>query len=345
MTTCRENKRRICYVEFSTTEHSLYANASWTRMRRIPHNTRSHSGNYCTVWCHKTSSIVLKILTISSHYLGREGEIWGIFCGFSISFTFCLSLQCCTLSETWKLKMSRTLYDVILYHIIMAPDCIANNIYIYSFVVLNSLRPSDIFIYTSVNLPSLVQKMACRLIRAKPLSEPMLPYHQLDSKEHISVKFLLKIQAFSFKKMHFKTMWWWYNDDVSILLPPTRAEGKIKHCRIKQEGRLFYIGTAQFESLVELVNYYERNPLYRRMKLRYPVNEKLVKTIGTVSDVGRFKKYYVVDVGEGSQGQLWDYLMGSSVLQNVNSHIWGTIHISLLNHVKWIYNLVFVAIE
>ena len=31
-------------------------------------------------------------------------------------------------------------------------------------------------IYASVNLPSLVQIMACRLTGAKPLSEPMLEY-------------------------------------------------------------------------------------------------------------------------------------------------------------------------
>ncbi|WAR11960.1 PLCG1-like protein [Mya arenaria] len=32
-----------------------------------------------------------------------------------------------------------------------------------------------------------------------------------------------------------------------------RAEGKIKHCRIRQEGRLFTMGDAEFESLPELV--------------------------------------------------------------------------------------------
>ena len=31
-------------------------------------------------------------------------------------------------------------------------------------------------IYASVNLPSLVQIMACRLVGAKPLSKPMLEY-------------------------------------------------------------------------------------------------------------------------------------------------------------------------
>lgn len=67
-----------------------------------------------------------------------------------------------------------------------------------------------------------------------------------------------------------------------ILLFPDRAEGKIKHCRIKQEGRLFIIGTASFESLVDLVSYYERNSLYRKMKLRYPANQRLVDKIGKV---------------------------------------------------------------
>ena len=43
--------------------------------------------------------------------------------------------------------------------------------------------------------------MACHLFSAKPLFEPILPYCQLDPREHISVKFYRK---FSFKKMHLK---------------------------------------------------------------------------------------------------------------------------------------------
>jgi phosphatidylinositol phospholipase C gamma-1 len=62
-----------------------------------------------------------------------------------------------------------------------------------------------------------------------------------------------------------------------------RAEGKIKHCRIKQEGRLYIIGTAQFESLIDLVSYYEKNPLYRKVRLRYPVTEEIVRQRGVVS--------------------------------------------------------------
>ena len=44
------------------------------------------------------------------------------------------------------------------------------------------------------------------------------------------------------------------------------AEKKIKHCLVKQEGRLFLIGTAQFESLVDLIHYYEKHPLYRKVR-------------------------------------------------------------------------------
>lgn len=64
-----------------------------------------------------------------------------------------------------------------------------------------------------------------------------------------------------------------------------RAEGKVKHFRIQQEGRHFVLGTsAYFESLVELVTYYEKHPLYRKMKLRYPVTEELLERYSTVSN-------------------------------------------------------------
>ena len=55
-----------------------------------------------------------------------------------------------------------------------------------------------------------------------------------------------------------------------------RAEKKIKHCLIKQEGRLYVIGMAQFESLVDLVAYYEKHPLYRKTCLKVPVNDELL---------------------------------------------------------------------
>ena len=58
-----------------------------------------------------------------------------------------------------------------------------------------------------------------------------------------------------------------------------RAGNKIKHCLIKGDGRLFLIGMANFESLVELVNYYEKHPLYRKTCLKIPVDEELLSRI------------------------------------------------------------------
>ncbi|XP_066572245.1 1-phosphatidylinositol 4,5-bisphosphate phosphodiesterase gamma-1 [Amia ocellicauda] len=61
-----------------------------------------------------------------------------------------------------------------------------------------------------------------------------------------------------------------------------RAEGKIKHCRVQQEAGQFRLGSsAEFESLVDLVCYYERHPLYRRMRLRYPINDDTLDRMGT----------------------------------------------------------------
>ena len=76
----------------------------------------------------------------------------------------------------------------------------------FHFIVsLHSLRPSDAYYIHQHNLPSLVQIMACRLFGDKPLSEPMLPFYQSDTREHISVKLHLKFR-FLIKKMHLKML-------------------------------------------------------------------------------------------------------------------------------------------
>jgi len=63
----------------------------------------------------------------------------------------------------------------------------------------------------------------------------------------------------------------------------------VKHCRIKREDRLFTIGSAQFESLNDLVEYYKKNPLYRKTKLRYPVTEQLLVQHGSVNYISAVK--------------------------------------------------------
>ena len=54
---------------------------------------------------------------------------------------------------------------------------------------VNSLRPSDAHMRQH-NIPTLLQIMTGRLFGAKPLSEPMRPYWQLDPKEHTSGNFI-----------------------------------------------------------------------------------------------------------------------------------------------------------
>ena len=52
-----------------------------------------------------------------------------------------------------------------------------------------NLRPSVAY-SRQYDITTLLQIIACRLLRAKPLSKPILPYCQLDPKEHMSVKFI-----------------------------------------------------------------------------------------------------------------------------------------------------------
>lgn len=50
------------------------------------------------------------------------------------------------------------------------------------------------------------------------------------------------------------------------------------------------LGNSEFESLVDLISYYEKHPLYRKMKLRYPINEETLEKIGTAVSAGSFQE-------------------------------------------------------
>uniref|UniRef100_A0A672PCB3 Phosphoinositide phospholipase C n=1 Tax=Sinocyclocheilus grahami TaxID=75366 RepID=A0A672PCB3_SINGR len=64
-----------------------------------------------------------------------------------------------------------------------------------------------------------------------------------------------------------------------------RGEGIVKHCRIHKEGSMYVLGTSsEFESLLELVDYFRKKPLYRKIKLRYPVTPELVERFSSVSN-------------------------------------------------------------
>lgn len=49
------------------------------------------------------------------------------------------------------------------------------------------------------------------------------------------------------------------------------------------------LGNSEFESLVDLISYYEKHPLYRKMKLRYPINEETLEKIGTAVSAALWK--------------------------------------------------------
>ena len=69
------------------------------------------------------------------------------------------------------------------------------------FATLNSPRPNNAYVRQQTR-PSLFKIMACRLFGTNPLSEPILSYCQLDPCKQISVKFELKFQQFSFRKIN-----------------------------------------------------------------------------------------------------------------------------------------------
>ena len=69
---------------------------------------------------------------------------------------------------------------------------------------------------------ALVQIMACRPVGAKPLSEPMLPYYQLDTWEQISVKFKSEFDHFHSRKYIWKCSlpgrWVNYHYSVGVVI-------------------------------------------------------------------------------------------------------------------------------
>ena len=58
----------------------------------------------------------------------------------------------------------------------------------------------------------------------------------------------------------------------------------MKHCRVQEDEGQFTIGSATFDSLSELVAYYEKNPLYRKMKLRYAINDEVLNSLDKMTE-------------------------------------------------------------
>ena len=83
---------------------------------------------------------------------------------------------------------------------------------LHKLFILTHLPPSAAYMCLWNGSALVIQIMACRLNGrpahgAKPLSEPVLTYCQLDPKEHISMKFYLKFKYFHSRKCVSSTKW------------------------------------------------------------------------------------------------------------------------------------------
>ncbi|KAJ6646988.1 1-phosphatidylinositol 4,5-bisphosphate phosphodiesterase gamma-1 [Pseudolycoriella hygida] len=94
--------------------------------------------------------------------------------------------------------------------------------------------------------------------------------------------------------------------DVNAYAISFTAYRKIKNCRINVEGRLYIVGETQFESLVSLINYYTRNPLYRNVKLTYPISKEMLKTIS--KRYGNDAVTSDIENGEDDQNEASSYM-------------------------------------
>ena len=103
-------------------------------------------------------------------------------------------------------------YDFFYYNDYLRSKHKINNIgkkIIFENIVYEITNNRIRYIYTNILYPpSPIRErpllpgstLACHLIGAKPLSELMLPYFQLDPKEHIFVKFYFKLKCFHSRK-------------------------------------------------------------------------------------------------------------------------------------------------
>ena len=97
--------------------------------------------------------------------------------------------------------------------------------------------------YTSVNLPSLVQIIACRLVGAEPLPEPMMEYCYLILRNKLHWKINRNIYIYiSFKKMHLKmssATFCHFTSDLSWIAKSYRSVRL--ECKYGPERRTVYV--------------------------------------------------------------------------------------------------------
>lgn len=88
-----------------------------------------------------------------------------------------------------------------------------------------------------------------------------------------------------------------------------RADKRVKHCRVEQEGRMFVIGDADFPTLTELIEYLQSpaNPLLGKTYLRYIATDAFLKK-SAEQGLAEESMYGGIDMygGGGASGELYE---------------------------------------
>ncbi|XP_055327367.1 1-phosphatidylinositol 4,5-bisphosphate phosphodiesterase gamma-1-like [Paramacrobiotus metropolitanus] len=64
-----------------------------------------------------------------------------------------------------------------------------------------------------------------------------------------------------------------------------RADKQNKHCRVARDGRLYLLGSMQFESLVDMVEHFEKTPLVKDVRLKIPITPELLKRVDLQAEI------------------------------------------------------------
>ena len=157
-------------------------------------------------WRHKmeTFSALLALCARNSPITGEFPAQRAVTRSFDISLIFAWINDWVNNREVGDSRPHRAHYDVIVMSVVSQHKGPVSTGIVLSMLFARlkiHLRPSDAYMRQYIT-PTLCQIMACRL-GTNPSSERMLPYCQIDHKEHFSVK-LFKIQKFSFKDMPLK---------------------------------------------------------------------------------------------------------------------------------------------
>ncbi|CAG7731779.1 unnamed protein product [Allacma fusca] len=61
-----------------------------------------------------------------------------------------------------------------------------------------------------------------------------------------------------------------------------RIDNMVKHCRVRDDGRLLLVSTQHFEDITEVVNYYKNRPFFKGITLNFPVTKTVFEDLKSI---------------------------------------------------------------